>query len=808
MQNSSSDSANSIGKSTAKVIEMPRLADDINRDRIRGALARLPAALHSLREKNLQLMQPLLRSLFEQVDDSLFQLADNATNNQEQNLYFDAMREVRIARRDIGKRFGEGLDSAFVQLLQSATSDGPEAVSLDELSLVPSDEIEELVAVDAMVAKALAVCAEPLGHLSMRLDNQLSVKVYPGNNPFSPRVLCQSFTAPVKALNIDIKAKLMIFKLFDRVVISQLLAVYAQLNQFLIDQNILPSLQQDLKTSQKTVAAVPSRNSPLEGTAAVGSASNNGISGHAGRVNSDVLESLRGLMAQGRENTPAGDIGTGAGDVAGSASQGELLAVLSQLQSTQIQQSASSLQSGQRHAANASVAPLNLQQMAQQMLLGQQRGSIGSAESDVIKLVNMLFEFILDDRNLAAPMKVLLARLQIPILKLALSDSSFFGRGGHPARRLVNEMSNAALGWQEAIADDTGSIEAKRSDRLYEKVDSTVARILSDYDDDPQLFNELLTDFISFTQKEQRRAKLLEQRTIDAEDGKARSELARNLVVDALCDLIGAEILPEVGEQLIHQAWSNVLLMVALKHGENSEQWQAHLSTASDLIWSLVAPMTKENRYKLLKLAPVLLKRLRLGLEEISFNRYETAHLFKTLEATHIARLRAAMAAPEIKVSEAVSSDGGIQPVTPVDESVSEGSADSAAAHFDAVNAPLETESLPVNSEDVKAEASASNTAEASVEDAWLQQVDRLARGSWFEVVGADGVDFRCRLAAIIRPAGKYIFVNRAGIKVAERDRNSLAKALKNNELRILDDGMLFDRALENVIGDLRKSRS
>ena len=65
-------------------------------------------------------------------------------------------------------------------------------------------------------------------------------------------------------------------------------------------------------------------------------------------------------------------------------------------------------------------------------------------------------------------------------------------------------------------------------------------------------------------------------------------------------------------------------------------------------------------------------------------------------------------------------------------------------------------------------------------------------------------LSLRCRLAAIIRGTSKYIFVNRAGVKVAEETRETLAVLLQQGKLRTLDDGMLFDRALESVITNLR----
>ena len=85
----------------------------------------------------------------------------------------------------------------------------------------------------------------------------------------------------------------------------------------------------------------------------------------------------------------------------------------------------------------------------------------------------------------------------------------------------------------------------------------------------------------------------------------------------------------------------------------------------------------------------------------------------------------------------------------------------------------------------------------------FANQVDRLSIGCWFEVLN-NGKNERCKLAAHIRAVDKFIFVNRSGIKVMEHNRQSLAVLLRNGELQVLSDGLLFDRALESVIGSLR----
>ncbi|MCB2578996.1 DUF1631 domain-containing protein, partial [Listeria monocytogenes] len=73
-----------------------------------------------------------------------------------------------------------------------------------------------------------------------------------------------------------------------------------------------------------------------------------------------------------------------------------------------------------------------------------------------------------------------------------------------------------------------------RRDSLYQKIEQGVMRLLNDFVDDPAIFAELLADFIAFPGDERRRSELLEQRTRDAEEGRAKAELARQDVEQVL----------------------------------------------------------------------------------------------------------------------------------------------------------------------------------------------------------------------------------------------------------------------------------
>lgn len=799
-------------------------------------LTRLPATMHSLRDKARQQLQGLLRDLFDKVDDAMFELADKATNNQDQNIYFESMREVRLGRKTMEAAFFRSIDIRFAQLLDHTAYRnevvGPspdKEFSLDDLTLVKNDDLEEIVAVEAMINKANEQFAEQIQHLTLRIDHLVPIKVYQKNNPLGVDVICHAFDDASKNLHIDVKAKLVLFKLFDNMVMTKLGDIFQALNQLLIDANIMPSLKAGSRTKRPSSTAATEyygagisaeySDEPSNTGAGSGAAQHfGGVSGQTTAVydeqTNQVLHSLRGLLNSRSSGVPVQQV------MGQEIASHDLVRMLSFAQHQQGVPAAVTY-------SGIAPTPLNVRELLQNLLLNsspdKQPQHINQVDDDVINLVSMMFDFILDDRNLASPMKALIGRLQIPMVKVAIADKSFFSKGGHPARRLLNEMAMAALGWQET------SEENQRKDNLYNKMESVVQTILSDFEADMSIFNNLLRDFREFLEKDKRRAKILEQRTVDAEAGIAKSEHARAQVDSVLTRVMAGYDLPTAAQKLLLDAWGNVLFITALKRGVESEEWQSAIRTAQQLVWSLTAPMTKENRQGLLKLVPDLLQKLRQGLDDIAYSSFEAAQLFKQLEALHLARLKVST---DPKATESVAPPikqlRDIQPIAPESLSVEPTSSE----HVPTVD--RESEEL-INVEGDKSVAEVASDVDTSLEsletiavdsteepilltevaaeeilpagDQHLALVGNITQGSWFEMQGEDGQKFRCRLAAIIRSSSKYIFVNRSGMKVSEETKMTFALALKSGRLRLLDDGMLFDRALEAVISNLRANR-
>lgn len=827
-----------MAKNTTRVVElsshMGKNGDDSH------LFARLPAPFLMMRDKGKQALQPLLQSLFDNIDDALFELADKAEHNNEQNMYFESMRELRIKRRGMELAFGKELDTAFRQLLgdQSPppTLSSSSEMTVDKLALVANDELEELVAVDSMIVKAERSFSQSLKPLTTRLDTLIEKQQVTGkNNPFGPTVICYSFIAVCKPLELDIKAKLVLFKLFDRYVMSALDKLYTVCNQVLIDGGILPKF--DSAGSQQSVPA-HSDSAVQAGDVDSGTA----VDADSNQAFIDLQNLLHGI--------PRANLNAGSGLVApGQAPQIPRNTLLQLLQA--VQASIMPQLEHQQHQSLQGVGPrqLDIHQSLSQLLsakLPSKPMSIGQVDDDAINLVAMLFQFILDDRNLAAPMKALIARLQIPVIKVAMFDKSFFSKAGHPARKLLNEIANASLGWVP--------VNNVERDPLYSKVSAVVARIINEYEGDTALFHDVLADFMAFLEMDKRRTGLVEQRTINAEDGKARSEHARRLVQTALNERVAGKALPKVVISLLEEAWSNVLFLICLKDGKDSSAWEEALVVVDDLVWS-VGPMEVDSRSQLITMVPKLLNSLRDGLSKIGYNPFDMNQLFADLEHIHLTQLKS-LNTVKLDVEEqqdnsqqqtqdaiarqskaidstldrllddAIGDDVSLEHldaeldeqlasfdalgdlVANAAQSGSDKEAGSAEAADSVEPDPLERQVISQLALSGVEEGSADTAIEMDDNDPALLQVDGLAMGHWFELYQDDGKKFRCRLAAIIRSTGKFIFVNRSGMKVAEYQRLNLAQALKNGQVAALDEGQLFDRALESVIGNLRKMKS
>ncbi|MDO6444029.1 DUF1631 domain-containing protein [Marinobacter sp. 2_MG-2023] len=746
----------------------------------------LPPALVRLRDTSGQSLKGVLGRFFERADDALFELADRAGSNKDQTVYFDAMRELRLRRKAMAVSVLQYVSQAFNDIgkFRPRQSGGAlDEVDQDSLSLVEHSDLEQQVAIDNLINKLRNRYQSPIQLLSLRI-NHLVPKVELADNqmPLSPEVICGGLAEACADLDIDIRAKLVVLKLFDRLLADTLGDFYQEANRTLVSEGILPDVKRPpVRPATGTTGARPSASAPVPAssgphgpTEEPSTLQNSGYDQIQGGVSHATFSELSALLHQ-RGNSH-GTVDSGAeGEVYLDTER--LMARLSEAQAS----------CGQWEGNEA----ISLDHQLKSILQADngQEASVGQVDNDVINLVSMLFDFILEDRQLHPVMKALIGRLQIPVLKVALSDKNFFNRGGHPVRKLLNELALSAIGWSEK--------RAGQRDPLREKIESVVDRVLSEFTNNVSLFDELLKDFSHFTDLDRRRRELVEQRLRDAEEGRARQERACQVSASLVNELTIGRDVPEPVVQMLNEAWKKYLQWVLLREGESGERWADARELTAHIVWSVdPQPVEDSTRSELLRAIPAIVDDLRMALQEISWDPFATDTAVRDLELAHVdvfQRLATAPSQPDPAVVEdkplaeaKILREENPEPETPLVESTV------VEAEPPVLSKPVDEAPAPEDAEVIPAE--------------WLNKADRLSVGAWVELT-RDETRHRCKLAAFIKATDKYIFVNRSGAKVAEYRRQELAAAMAKGAVIMLDDGLIFDRALESIIDNLRSSR-
>jgi hypothetical protein len=249
---------------------------------------------------------------------------------------------------------------------------------------------------------------------------------------------------------------------------------------------------------------------------------------------------------------------------------------------------------------------------------------------------------------------------------------------------------------------------------------------------------------------------------------------------------IDGRLVPEPVQEMLNGPWSHYLHWLALHESTDSMAWQRARTLTEQLVWTIdPVPLTATTQTLLQQTIPQVIEQLRGALEGVAWDGLSVETVIRDLELAHLDVFQRLVIAPSeaIDNGHARSDESQEEPV------------------FRADVAPSDVE----DTADVTDTAEPIKTQPVVAEE-WLAKADGLRVGCWLEL-NRDGSQIRCKLAAFIRAVDKYIFVNRSGAKIAEYRRNELAEMMAQGHIEILDDGLIFDRALESIIDNLRTSR-
>ena len=186
-----------------------------------------------------------------------------------------------------------------------------------------------------------------------------------------------------------------------------------------------------------------------------------------------------------------------------------------------------------------------------------QEGGSTSSEKATIEIVALMFQSILAEERIPPAVRVWFARLQMPVLRVALAEPEFFGTLEHPARQLIDRMGSCVMGFDaSAIGGSAMEVEIKRVVQVIEQYPETGRRVFQlVYDEFQKFLSRFLTEkgptqrLVSVAQQVEQKETMAIQYTIEM----------RNMLNDI-------PVRDEIREFLF-KVWAEVLAVAAVKNG-------------------------------------------------------------------------------------------------------------------------------------------------------------------------------------------------------------------------------------------------
>jgi hypothetical protein len=228
-------------------------------------------------------------------------------------------------------------------------------------------------------------------------------------------------------------------------------------------------------------------------------------------------------------------------------------------------------------------------------------------ERATIEIVALLFQSILMEDAIPATVRVWFARLQMPVLRVAVSEPDFFATVEHPARRLIDRMGSCVMGFDSSsrVVGDLLEKEIKRVVQVVEAYPDTGRRV----------FQTVLTEFEKFLEHYFRNENEASKKGVSlAAQVEQRETMAIQYTIELRKMLNDVPVQEGVRDFLFH-VWADVLATTAVK-ASSPDATKDMKRAAADLIWSASAKVSRAERAEVIRRLPPLLKTLREGMDD------------------------------------------------------------------------------------------------------------------------------------------------------------------------------------------------
>jgi hypothetical protein len=280
-------------------------------------------------------------------------------------------------------------------------------------------------------------------------------------------------------------------------------------------------------------------------------------------------------------------------------------------------------------AGVAAASTPQLLEELQQRKIALKQAAATPVERATIEIVALLFQSILTEDTIPASVRVWFARLQMPVLRVAVSEPDFFATVDHPARRLIDRMGSCVMGF-DATTRAVGDVLEKEIKRIVQVVEAYP-------DTGRRVFQTVLVEFEKFLEHYFRNENEASRKGVSlAHQVEQRETMAIQYTIELRKMLNEVPVQEGVREFLFH-VWADVLATTAVKAGIQGNATKAMKRAAADLIWSASAKVSRAERAEVIRRLPPLLKALRDGMDD--------AGISVLKQDEHILRLNNSLAA-------------------------------------------------------------------------------------------------------------------------------------------------------------------
>jgi hypothetical protein len=572
------------------------------------------------------------------------------------------MREQQL-RRDTWTMYEQQKErwlAATLKAWQAGLNPGAEgALSVsrpNQLELVSTETVENRMLASRMALSLMEVAASEVNDLRKRLKHLEAVLELPAQDMVHPEVLIQAMVEQWVACGLSLEYWSLVNEVVQKHINAQWRKIYASCNAELVAQGVLPVIEFVPRAKPRPAPAaypaaqgqVPefSGDRPQQNYASgqnppgaePGWPASGGSAGWPAETTAPGWPSLSGDSSQGwpaqggTGMAPQDDAGwpapTGAAAAAHPWFDAREVGVLDR-----VGRMMTGAQPAQNFAAAFQHVPSQrlMTALAQRPLLGWVPTGGGAAapvlverlagelrqqsaelknlaqndnEKAIIELIALMFQSILQEDRIPPGIRVWFARLQMPVLSVALADPEFFNRLDHPARQLIDHMGSCALGFDASgISSEALETEVKRVVQVVEQYPETGERVYQRvYDEFKQFLKGFLTQKSS-TQKVVGVAQQVEQ----------KETLAIQCTIELRNQIKDMPVREEIRD-FLYKVWAEVIAVASMRQGAQHAQTLLLKKTAVDLIWAASAKPNRTDRAQVIADMPELLKSLRTGM--------------------------------------------------------------------------------------------------------------------------------------------------------------------------------------------------